>query len=874
MAIAYVDSTGVIIGANPSLTFSSPVGNTPAGLVQQGDFLILTVCSTATPTTPSGWTLQDQVTSNLFVYTKFASGTEPTISQVVTVSGATTSSCIVAYRGVSGLYTTNRTAAAAGTTVSTTTTFGTVYNNQYIVSVYGAAVTTGTGTWTDPASTTERANRSTLPSSQNRGLLIVDELQATAGAITARTATLSVSSTLCAINLLLIPSGRYWVGGSGSWTTTSTTNWAFSSGGASGAPVPTAQDNVYFDQPGPYTVSPSSTIFCLDFNISGSSVTFAQSTATLSVNGSMSLASTTVWTGTGSITFASTQPLQPLCAPPITSRTITSNGITLSVPFIFNGVGGSWSLQSALTTSAAVAGAVTLTNGTLDLNGKTLTLSATATATFLTATGTKNLTFNGGTLAIAASGTTAFNNAVPTGFTTTAGSGTGSISLTSASAKSFVSGGSTFNCTLNNGGAGALTIPSVTGLVLNNITATYTATGATSIVFPANSIQVNSFTGVGTAGKLLTLTGATGTSLQFNGVGTVTTTDYLSVSSITFTPFATNGTAPYKWYLGANSVNGGNVKGALFSAAGPVAYALASGTSWTVPADWNNSNNTIHIFGAGGGASGGFFSGGIASGAGGGGGGYTQLTNQTLSGTITYAIGTGGTGGTGGVTANPGVDGTATTWNSGASTAAGGKGGTGSIASANLGGAGGIGSTATGGVGGNGGYIGSGFSGGAGGGGAAGPNGTGGAGRVGITAASVGAAGSGGGGNGGGSIGGLASGTTGGTGGNNSAGNGGGAANGGTGVRGGGGGGSNTGGNGIGGIGVDVLNSIGGGGGAGGTGLTAVSTNTAYGGGGAGGGTSSSQVVTGGTGGPGLIVVVYTPGSTPVISNGNFFFLF
>jgi hypothetical protein len=38
---------------------------------------------------------------------------------------------------------------------------------------------------------------------------------------------------------------RYWVGGSGSWN--STTKWSATSGGASGASVPTASDNAIFD---------------------------------------------------------------------------------------------------------------------------------------------------------------------------------------------------------------------------------------------------------------------------------------------------------------------------------------------------------------------------------------------------------------------------------------------------------------------------------------------------------------------------------------------------------------------------------------------------------------------------------------------------
>ena len=40
---------------------------------------------------------------------------------------------------------------------------------------------------------------------------------------------------------------RYWVGGSGTWNTTNTANWSATSGGASGASVPTTSDIVTFD---------------------------------------------------------------------------------------------------------------------------------------------------------------------------------------------------------------------------------------------------------------------------------------------------------------------------------------------------------------------------------------------------------------------------------------------------------------------------------------------------------------------------------------------------------------------------------------------------------------------------------------------------
>jgi hypothetical protein len=64
----------------------------------------------------------------------------------------------------------------------------------------------------------------------------------------------------------------YWVGGSGTWDTSTTTNWSLTSGGAGGAGVPTASDDVVFDvSSGP--VFPISTVnitgvsaFCRSFS--------------------------------------------------------------------------------------------------------------------------------------------------------------------------------------------------------------------------------------------------------------------------------------------------------------------------------------------------------------------------------------------------------------------------------------------------------------------------------------------------------------------------------------------------------------------------------------------------------------------------------
>lgn len=231
------------------------------------------------------------------------------------------------------------------------------------------------------------------------------------------------------------------------------------------------------------------------------------------------------------------------------TQQITTNGKTLDFPVTFNGVGGTFQLQDALTMGSTRT--ATLTNGTLDLNGKTFTVGT----AFTTATGTKNLTFNGGTLVCPTAATTAFNNLNPTNFTTTAGTGTGTISMTAATAKTFVGGGSTFNCTLQNAGAGALTI---TGS--NTFTSISNSVQPTTFTFTAGTTTtVTNWNVNGTAGNLVTIGSATAASHTLSKASGTVSSDYLSISRST----ATGGAS---WYAGANSTNGGNNSGWIFTA--------------------------------------------------------------------------------------------------------------------------------------------------------------------------------------------------------------------------------------------------------------------------------------------------------------------
>jgi len=212
---------------------------------------------------------------------------------------------------------------------------------------------------------------------------------------------------------------RYWVGGSGTWG--STASWSASSGGASGASVPTNADDVFFDASSDgagnaaFTVTLGANATCLSLNFSAvdQNVTFTGA-FTLSVVGNLVLSPTKTISVTGITALSMTA---------TTSRTITSGGGTLTGGISFAGSAGTWTLQDAFT----ITGTVTHTLGTIAFNGFTFT------AARYTNTGTStralNFTTAGSKFAINATTTsTVWSIASTTGLTITSPT-TGSVDI-------------------------------------------------------------------------------------------------------------------------------------------------------------------------------------------------------------------------------------------------------------------------------------------------------------------------------------------------------------------------------------------------------------------------------------------------------------
>ena len=300
----------------------------------------------------------------------------------------------------------------------------------------------------------------------------------------------------------------------------------------------------------------------------------------------------TVTAGTGTWTFAATSG----------TKTINTAGVTFDKPFTFNGVGGTWQLQDALTSGATRI--CTLTAGTLDLNGYTLT-----TGTFSSSnSNTRTLAFGTGKIVVNATSGTVLNINTTTGLTvsgtgrlveaTSGGAGTrtfgGGISLSESNAVNIlVSSGSDIVSFSGTGGSfGNVSFVGFTGtlniaqnhVIYGNWTfgagMAATTTGSAVVTFSA------------TSAKTITSNGkAFGTSnTTFNGVGGSWQLQdaFITGGAITLT----NGTLDLNGYTATGtgfSSSNSNVRTLAFGSTGKLALTGNSGTTFAGSASTNQS---------------------------------------------------------------------------------------------------------------------------------------------------------------------------------------------------------------------------------------------------------------------------------------------
>jgi len=370
----------------------------------------------------------------------------------------------------------------------------------------------------------------------------------------------------------------YWVGGSGTWNATDTTNWASSSGGAGGAGVPTSTDNVIFDSLSnatAYTVTLGTNAVCEDLTAAGplaGNVTFSLgATAVINCHGSMTLPATGLtWTGTAgaNLVFRAT----------VTGKTVTTNGVSLTNTAItFDGVGGGWTLGSAFTHTGNT---FFVTNGSFDTGNFNLTTPN----FFSTNSNIRSIALGSSTVNI--SGTTAVNFSITTNLTFNAGTS----SIVCAGAASTLNGGGLtfYNVSFTSAAAGTTTINGAN--TFNNVTQTSrNADGVRQMVLSDNQI-VNGTLTLGAANtavrRIQIFSNISGAQRTITLNGTLAT-----LSDVSFKDINAAGTVSTPW-TGTRIGNGLGNSNITFDAPKTVYWNLAGSQNWSA-VGWATTNNGI-----------------------------------------------------------------------------------------------------------------------------------------------------------------------------------------------------------------------------------------------------------------------------------------
>lgn len=392
---------------------------------------------------------------------------------------------------------------------------------------------------------------------------------------------------------------RFWVGGTGTWSSSNTTNWSATTGGAGGASVPTTADSVAFD-----TLSGTGTVTTNATTPNCGAITISSANITLQLGAALT-SNTTFTLSTGTLNLVS----YTLTCPAFTSTGSTARTIAFGTGNITLTTSGTGAWNTTTTTSLTVTGtpvinvvytgatAITISPGTSatssgllsfnftggtypltitaghyvnDLNftgfagsvvsgtrriygnltcstGMTWAVSASIT-TFAATTGTKTITSNGKTLDFPitfgiTSGTATWvlqdNLTVGSSRTTTLAVGTLDLNDKDFSTGVFTTSGTLVKSLLMKSGTLSLT---GTGTPWNVVSTNFTLTPATSkIALTDTSVTTRNFSGGGLTYNNLEIGGTTGTSvLAFIGNNTFNTIS--STKTVAHTILFTAGT--------------------------------------------------------------------------------------------------------------------------------------------------------------------------------------------------------------------------------------------------------------------------------------------------------------------------------------------
>jgi hypothetical protein len=349
-------------------------------------------------------------------------------------------------------------------------------------------------------------------------------------------------------------SGAIRLTGSGTvWNTSTNTNLTVSGTNRFVEPNLNAAQTVSFGTPteaNTFDVSVPSTAsnFTLTF-IAGNnvrSVTFANvaytvANITLNIYGDLSILGTTPTFTSGSNiwTFAATSG----------SKTITTNGELIEFPFTINSPGATYSLGSALSTTQTL----TLTAGTFNANNYNVSANTFSSSN----SNVRSLTMGNGNWTLASS-TSTWNVATGTNMTLTRG--TGEIIMPATGGGSFAGGGQTYP-KIRFRGVGTYTFSGTNTRFADLIRDPAVVTSFTLSFTSAETFLFDDFTIKGVSAVVqLNITANSTTQHILSKSSGIVNSDFLNITR-------SNATGGAGWYAGANSTNGGNNTGWIFTAA-------------------------------------------------------------------------------------------------------------------------------------------------------------------------------------------------------------------------------------------------------------------------------------------------------------------
>lgn len=318
---------------------------------------------------------------------------------------------------------------------------------------------------------------------------------------------------------------RFWVGGTANWDGTAGTKWAATSGGAGGETVPGGSDAVFLDgNSGAVTVTKSALGSAASVDFTGFTGTFAGA-STLAVIGNITLGAGMTWTHSGNLSAGG-------------SCTFTSNGKAITSNVAVSAAGSSITLADDFSTS----GSLTLQR-TFNANSN----NATAASVSVSGTLARTITMGSGTWTLTGTGTI-WDATDTTNLTLTSTGSTIKATNSSASSRTFISGGLTYNNFLHAPGAGTGTLVVSGGCTFADFKDDGTA--AHTIQFTASAtFTFTTFTVSGASGNLISLRSTSdGTFYSFSCASGTISCDFLSIKDCHAAGGAT-------WNAGSNSLN-------------------------------------------------------------------------------------------------------------------------------------------------------------------------------------------------------------------------------------------------------------------------------------------------------------------------------